>query len=183
MVGKLNPKQKKFCSEYLIDLNATQAAIRAGYSEKSAPITGCRMLINAKVQEYISELQIILQKKVSITAESVVAELARIGFAKINDFVNVVEFERKRDIFSEDVNETLEPEITKIKIVDIKLTGEMSADNISAISSIKQGKDGIELKLHDKVKALELLGRHLGIFEKDNLQSKAELTVKTVNFE
>lgn len=54
-MAKLTPKQKRFCEEYLIDLNATQGAIRAGYSQKTAYSTGQRMLKNVEVQNYIQK--------------------------------------------------------------------------------------------------------------------------------
>ena len=69
---KLTAKQKKFCDEYLIDLNATQAAIRAGYSEKTADVIGCENLIKPNIKEYIKKKQSKLEKKTDITLEKIV---------------------------------------------------------------------------------------------------------------
>ncbi len=71
----LNPKQKRFVEEYLIDLNATQAAIRAGYSKKTAGIQGFDLLKNPKVQGAIAKAQEKLSKRVSVTQEEVIEGL------------------------------------------------------------------------------------------------------------
>ena len=176
-MAKLSAKQIKFCHEYMVDLNATQAAIRAGYSEKTAKVIGSQNLTKVDIQKKISELQLKIQEKTDITAEMVVRELAKIGFANIDDFVTVVEHEMQVPVFGDDPDEAFEPETSIQKIVDIKATSEISKDKISAIASIKQGREGIEVKLHDKVKSLELLGRHLGIFEKDNKQKEVSVNV------
>jgi len=80
----LTKKQKRFVDEYLIDLNATQAAIRAGYSEKTAYSTGQRLTKNAEIQSYIQERQESRQKRTEITQDKVLQELAKIAFADID---------------------------------------------------------------------------------------------------
>ena len=74
----LTPKQARFCREYLIDLNATQASIRAGYSEKTAKQQGSRLLTNADVQTRISELQDAMAERLDITADQVMADLEKL---------------------------------------------------------------------------------------------------------
>lgn len=118
---KLTAKQERFCTEYIIDLNATQAAIRAGYSSKTAYSVGQRLLKNVEMQKKIQELQQERAERTEITQDRVLKELAGIGFAPI----------------------------TKGKI-----------------------------KAADKTKALELLGRHLGMFT-DKLQIEGD--IKTIN--
>lgn len=144
-MAKLTEKQKRFCDEYLIDLNATQAAIRAGYSEKTAYRTGADNLKKPQIRKYITERQSTIQRRTEITQDKVVAELAKIGFANVTDFLSVINGR-----------------------VLIKSTQEMEKDKIGAISGIKSGMNGIEVKLNDKVKALELLGKHLGMFDKSD---------------
>ncbi|MBU1082491.1 MAG: terminase small subunit [Spirochaetes bacterium] len=152
---ELTAKQEMFCNEYLIDLNATQAAIRAKYSKKTAQQASSRLLLNVVIQERISELQKRLRVKTGITAERVIAEFAKIAFANIQDYI------------SKD-NE----------IVDLS---EIDKDKAAAVDSIQvdirhdggQSKgytEKIRLKLHSKESALENLGKHLGIYEKDNSQ-------------
>jgi phage terminase small subunit len=72
---KLTPKQLLFCNEYIVDLNATQAAIRAGYSENTAKEIGCENLTKPNIQAYISELKSNRAEKVEITAEKVLRDL------------------------------------------------------------------------------------------------------------
>jgi len=83
----LTPKQERFVAEYLIDLNATQAAIRAGYSEKTATEQGSRLLTNVKVQQAIAKGQNKTAAKLEITKERIVEELAKIGFSNMLDYM------------------------------------------------------------------------------------------------
>lgn len=73
---ELTDRQARFCEEYLIDLNATQAAIRTGYSEKTANEQGARLLANVSVQEKIAELKAERAKRTEMTQDSVIQELA-----------------------------------------------------------------------------------------------------------
>ena len=82
----LTAKQKRFCEEYLIDLNGKQAAIRTGYSPKTAEQQGSRLLSNAKVQKYIQQLQKKTSEKLEITREQILKELAAIGASDIREF-------------------------------------------------------------------------------------------------
>mgnify|MGYP003645104672 CR=1 FL=1 len=78
-MSKLNAKQKRFCEEYLIDLNATQAAVRAGYTEKSARVTACKMLTNANIEHKISELMEARAELTSISAQWVISSLKNVA--------------------------------------------------------------------------------------------------------
>ena len=141
----MTEKQKIFADEYLIDLNATRA-YRVAYpsvkKDETAAQAGSRMLRNVKVAEYIQERMEERQKRTEITQDRVLEELAAIAFARAADFAEV-----------------------KDGFVIIKDTAGLSEQQIKAIAGIKEGKFGIELKLNDKEKALELLGRHLGMFK------------------
>ena len=147
----LNEKQKRFISEYIIDLNAKQAAIRAGYSPKGAEPQASRLLSNAKIQVEIAKAMEDRGKRTGITQDRVLAELSAIAFAKATDYVEVDE-----DGF-----------------VKIKPTAELTDEQKSAIAGIKKGANGIEIKLTDKTKALEMLSRHLGLFN-DKLNVNVE---------
>jgi phage terminase small subunit len=94
----LTDKQKRFCEEYLIDLNATQAAIRAGYSPKTAEQTASRLLRNVKVQEYIAKRQKELSRSTEITQERVIKELALIAFSNNADYSRVVEKKMQTEV-------------------------------------------------------------------------------------
>ena len=150
-VPKLTEKQKKFVDEYLIDLNATQAAMRAGYSEKTARSIGQRLLTNVDIQKYMQEKQKELQERTSIRQEDVLRELATIGFAKITDFVGIY----NGHVIPQD-------------------TADIPKDKIGAIASIEAGRDGIKIRLNSKLDALEKIGRHLGMFDNNRAQETAE---------
>jgi phage terminase small subunit len=154
-------KQKLFVQEYLVDLNATQAAIRAGYSEATAYSQGQRLLKNVEIANMIDEAMKERETRTQVTADMVIAELAKIGFHNVQDFVN-------------GGNSILE-----LKHLDANKTAAVSAVK----TTLKADGDLVsEVKFHDKVAALEKLGKHLGIFERDNKQ-KTEITIKRVGFD
>lgn len=140
-MARLTEKQARFVAEYLVDMNATEAAKRAGYSEKTAYSIGFENLRKPEIQEAIQAAMEDRAKRTEITQDAVLRELAAIGFAKATDFVQI------RD-----------------SRVHLSETDSLTDEQRRAIAGIKEGKFGIELKLHDKLKALELLGQHLGMF-------------------
>ena len=140
----MTDRELRFADEYLVDLNAMAAALRAGYDEETAK----------KAQEWLGkgrrgrpQLRALIEQKMDqrsrrtgVTADRVVVELAKIAFAN--------------------------PE----KIIDLE-TGELletaSEDDMAAVASVtlRQGGTGrVDLKMYDKLKALEILGKHLGVF-------------------
>lgn len=146
-MAKLTEKQKRFVAEYLVDLNATQAAIRAGYSPKTANRIGSQNLSKVDVQAEIEKRRATLRNKLEITQEKVIEELAAVAFANGADFAQV----------------------TKTGLVRIIPTEDIPQDKRKAIASIKEGAaNGTEIKTYDKVRALELLGKHLGVFDSNN---------------
>jgi phage terminase small subunit len=149
-MAKLTAKQKLFCNEYLIDTNATQAAIRSGYSNSYANKKAFLLLDIPHIKAYIDKRMKDREKRTEITQDRVLQEFAKIAFANTTDYVEV-------------------KDMGQYKMVSVKPTEGMTADQVVAIASIKQGANGIEIKLHDKVKALEDIGRHLGMF-KDKLE-------------
>jgi phage terminase small subunit len=143
-MAKLNEKQRRFVDEYLIDLNATQAAIRAGYSAKTADVQGSRMLGNVKVQQAIAEQMAERSKRTGINQDRVVLELAKLAFVKMTDVVD--SHGRIRDDATDDDLACIESMKYKSSESD---TG----------SSVER-----EVKIGSKLKALELLGKHLGMW-------------------
>ncbi len=152
-MGRLPEKQFLFVQEYLKDLNAKQAAIRAGYSPKTAEVQASRLLNSVKVQDALSEARKAQMVRTQITQDRVVAELAKIAFGDATAYARVV---RKVD------PDTLEDYQT----VELTPTSDLTADQRAAVAQIKEGKHGIEVSRYDKMRALELLGRHLGMFDK-----------------
>ena len=149
----LTAKQKIFANEYLIDLNATRA-YKVAYprvkKDETARANSSRMLTNANVAVYVEKRMKDREKRTEITQDMVLKELAKIGFADVTDFVTI----ENKGI---------------LRVVEVKPTDEMPRDKMGAIAGIKEGANGIEIKLNDKGKALELIGRHLGMF-KDKLE-------------
>lgn len=141
----MTEKVKIFCKEYIVDFNATQAAIRAGYSKKTAGSIGQENLTKPEIQEEIKKLIEERSNRTEITADRVLQELAKIGFSDILDFVEVSS--------------------TGITFNEIP---EDKGGVISEVSSsdTKYGTN-IKIKLHDKLNALDKIARHLGGFYKD----------------
>ena len=92
-MAKLNDRQKRFCDEYLIDLNATQAAIRAGYSEKYANTNAAKLLQNTTIKEEIQKRQADRIHRTEITQDMVLRELSIIAFSNAADYAKVIEKE------------------------------------------------------------------------------------------
>lgn len=171
----MNRRQKRFVDEYLIDLNATQAAIRAGYSQKYADRMAYKLVENSRVQEYITKRMNDRQKRTEITQDKVLLELAKIAFTNGSDFAKVVTKPHKELYYNRDAETYEEREVIRqhVELVD---TDALSDDKKAAISAIKETKFGIAVESCDKLKALELIGRHLGMFKE-----KVELTGQVNN--
>jgi phage terminase small subunit len=142
---KLTPKQKRFVDEYLVDLNASQSAIRAGFSPRTARFIGYRLLTMPQIKEAIGVAQQDLSRRTEVTQERVIAELATIAFSNIGDIVS------------------WGPDGVSVKSAD-----ELSPEVMASVADVSKsgGKEGgmVRVKLYDKLKALELLGKHLGLF-------------------
>lgn len=141
---QLSEQRQRFVDEYLIDLNGTQAAIRAGYSVKTAQEQASRLLSNVMVQEAISKKMAERSKRTGVNQDRVVLELAKIAFVRMTDVVDS----------------------------NGRIRADASADDLSCIESIKYkesdnefgGSVEREVKIASKMKALELLGKHLGMW-------------------
>lgn len=174
---KLTPKQKRFVEEYLVDLNATQAAIRAGYKERTAYSQGQRLLKNVEIQNKIQEAMDKRSERTEITADMVVQQLAKIGFADIKDVVTWGEKEYTIG-FNKKKGEAIK---TRGVVLEVRPSDEVDGTILSEISETQnhQGKK-IVVKLSDRMRALELLGRHLGMF-KDNVNIDGNIGVQFVD--
>jgi phage terminase small subunit len=176
-------KQARFVEEYLIDLNATQAAIRAGYSAKTAGQIGEQNLRKLEIASAISDAQAQRSKRTEITADQVLRELARVGFANLSD---VTDWGVKEVAFGYDGDgKKLRPEeigdAAMVRYVDAPFVTPVNRDDLSeasraAVSEVALGRDGFKIKMHDKNGALLQLGRHLGMFnDKLDLNVTGEL--------
>lgn len=142
-----NPKHELFCQEYMIDMIQTRAYIRAGYAAKNADVHAARLMVNGSIRARIDELLAERSSRTGVTADRVIRELARIGFIKAADVINMKDATVKEDADDDDM--------AAISSVKVKET-------FGDYPSIER-----EVKLCDKGKALELLGRHLGMFKDD----------------
>lgn len=144
-----NAKHERFCQEYIIDLNATKAAERAKYSKRTANEQGCRLLANVSVQKRIAKLKEERAARTQITQDRVIEELKILAFSDFRDYGEIVK----------------EFGIDRLKLNTFK---EIKGEATRAIKSISEkiSKDGVQLsfKLHGKTQAIELLGKHLGMF-------------------
>lgn len=144
-MAKLTEKQQRFIDEYLIDLNATQAAIRAGYSVKTADKQGWQLLEKTRVAEAISEKMAERSRRTGVNQDRVVMELAKIAFVNAADVIDSDDATIKAGATADD---TAAIQSVKVKVIPTK-----------------EG-EGVEreIRLNDKLKALELLGKHLGMW-------------------
>ena len=138
---KLSPKMQRFVDEYLVDNNGAQAAIRAGYSEKTAREQAARLLTKVIVKKALEEKRAEIAEENQLKISDVIDELKKIAFS---DVTQVMSFNSKN--------------------ARVKSSKSLSEDAKKTISSVSKTQNGLTVKLHDKVKALELLGRYLNIF-------------------
>lgn len=163
-------KQIIFANEYLIDLNGTRA-YKEAYphvkNDNTAAAAATRLMNNPEVKDYIDKRIKDRLERIEVTQDDVIQELAAIAFANGSDYAKVVTKPVMIQTSEGDYVPALDSEGNQMyyQAVEIEETEELTKRQIKAISGIKQGKNGIELTTYDKVKALELLGRHLGMFK------------------
>ncbi len=163
--------QKRFCDEYLIDLNATRA-YKVAYpnckKDETASAAGSRMLGNVKVQEYISGKQKEIEKRTEVTQDMVIKELAKIAFMDI------------RKLYTEN------GQLRNVADIDDYTAGAISSlETLEEYDGYGDDREKIgdtqKVKLLDKTKALELLGKHLGMFNDVNVNMKNAIQVELVD--
>lgn len=153
----MTKKQKRFVEEYLVDLNATQAAIRAGYSPDTAQQMGSENLSKPVIKNAIDKVIAERSRRTGINQDRVIQEIAKLAFLNPIDVIDMDE---------------------------ATIKGEANRDDTACIASVKvkviPGEDGNiterEVKTYDKLKALELLGKHLGMFT-DKLKMEGNVPV------
>lgn len=151
-MAKLTPKQKRFVAEYLVDLNATQAAGRAGYKD---PNIGRQLITKNNVAEAIRKAMADREERTGVTQDWVVQELYKIAHADRGGIAKVVGGGR-------------------VVLTD---TDELDDEQRAALVGVEETKFGIKVTTCDKLKALELLGRHLGMFT-DKVEQTGETTLR-----
>lgn len=149
----MNGRQARFVEEYLLDLNAKQAAIRAGYSPKTAVVQGSRLLTNANVAAAIAAGKAERAERVGISADRVLTELAKLGFANMADYMKTTSDGDPRLDFSA-LSRDQAAALTEVTVEDfVEGRGEDARD-------VRR----VKFKLADKRAALVDIGKHLGLF-------------------
>lgn len=166
-MAKLTPKQQRFVDEYLIDLNATQAAIRAGYSAKSAQVIGAENLLKPMIQSAIQDVISKRSERTEITQDAVLKELAKLGFANMMDYMSI---DKNGDPFV-DFSALTRDQAAAISEVVIEEYKEGGGDDAREVKRVK-------FKLMDKRAALVDIGKHLGMFV-ERKEIKADIDVKS----
>ncbi|MYD94572.1 MAG: terminase small subunit [Chloroflexi bacterium] len=151
---KLTPKQQRFVDEYLVDLNATQAAVRAGYSARTANRMGSENLSKPVIQDAVQKALKRRAQRTEITADNVLREYARLAFADLTDVADA-----------------------DGDTVTVKSLADLPPEVTAAIAEVAQTATGIRVKFHSKTQALESLARHLGLFN-DKLTLAGRLRVE-----
>lgn len=166
----LTPKQQRFVAEYLIDLNATQAAIRAGYSAKTASSQGERLLRNVELAKAMQAAMKAREQRTEITQDRVLKELAKLGFANMQDYMSVTQ---EGEPFA-DLSKLTRDQAAAITEFTVEDFTEGRGDDARDVRRVK-------FKLADKRAALVDIGKHLGMFkDKLELTGKAGGPVETV---
>ncbi|MEI2392195.1 terminase small subunit [Priestia megaterium] len=166
---ELTERQRLFCLYYVKTFNATMSAIKAGYSADTAHVQGPRLLGNVRVSSYIRELKQTLTENLFLDAQDVLAKYIAIAFADINDFLT---FGRRQQqvitmygpLYEKDKNGKIDknkPVMETVNYVDLK---EGAVVDGTIISEVKQGKDGVSIKLADRLKALDKLSLYFDLF-------------------
>jgi len=155
MKKPLTELRERFCREYLIDLNATKAVVRAGYSKRGAAQMASFLLSIIKISARIQELQAARAERTDSKADRVIQEIKQVAFSEIGEFLS---FDDKDGV--------------KLKNSDeIPIEARRAIKSVSEVKNKAGGR--LSFRLHSKIKALELLMRHHGMFH-----DKLEVTDK-----
>lgn len=173
MATDLPPRQQRFVDEYLIDLNATQAAIRAGYAPKDADVQGPRLLGNVGVAAEVARAKADRSARIGLTQDRVLQELAAIGFARMPDYAEWGGGDQMSLTPSDELDERQAAAIVQV------------VETEKFVKSLDRGESlwsrERSIKLHDKVSTLKLLGQHIGMFtDKVEHSGKVDHTVTTI---
>lgn len=167
----LAARRSRFVDEYLIDLNGSQAAIRAGYSEKGANASAARLLANVSIQAAIQERMKDREQRTEITQDRVLKELARIGFADLREIFTSTGHIKRPDEWSDAMGAA----VSSIEVV-VRPSGEVDEEGRPEVEHVHK------IRLWDKNSALEKIAKHLGMFLDTGLGDKSRpIHIEVVN--
>lgn len=157
----VDERYAKFVTEYLVSNNATQSAIKAGYSRKTAHVQGFKLLkvprIAAAIEEGRRQVHQEAAKKLEVTSERVIQELARIGFSDVRRAIKWRAVDHKKTVGRKTTTERR----TEFELVD---SADLDDDTAAAISGVRMTAHGPRLDFYDKRAALVDLGKVTGVF-------------------
>ena len=161
-MARLSERRQRFAVEYIVDLNATQAAIRAGYAVAGARTEGARLLANADVAEAVAEAQRELASRSAVNADRILAEYARIGFADVTEYVSLM------------TSDDVEAALRELPVGASRAISEVTVDTyvVGRGDSAREVRR-VKIKLHQKLAALEALAKHLGLFAPERSDADA----------
>ncbi|KKN10218.1 hypothetical protein LCGC14_1038740 [marine sediment metagenome] len=148
----INEKRKRFCEEYIKDLNGKEAAIRAGYSERTAKQEAYKLLNDPGVSEHLAKLQKKTSKRNEITIDELIQDLLEMNNVNIADLYD--------------------------KKGKMKNISDLPRNLTKCIQEIQITRAGTKYKFYSRLEVLEKLAKHLGFYEKDNRQSKPEIKLE-----
>jgi len=161
MKNGLSDKQRAFCREYVRDYNGTQAAIRAGYSKKTAQEQASRLLSKVIIQKEIARLESLIENKVIISKEKIMRELSLLGFSDMKDHITIDEVGCVQAVGINNLPVGASRAIKKVKerrvIKSIQGTKDKPSEDTILESTF-------EFELHDKITPLINMGKELGMF-------------------
>lgn len=164
-MSKLNIQQENFCLEFVKDLHGTNAAIRAGYSEKTAAVIACENLKKPNISARIRSIMQQRQKRMEITGDMVIQRLSNIAFGHIGKVCIITD----EGLELRDQDEMTDEELSIISEIQI-----------SPVTEKGMGVVGYDkkVKMRDSIKALELLSKHLGLLDGTGASSKDQSALK-----
>jgi len=160
----LSNKQIRFCEEYLVDSNSTQAAIRAGYSEKTAYSIGSENLKKPEIADYLKILKEKQTERTFISADKVLREAAKLSFSDIRDYYN-------EDGSLKNITDLSDDAAAALAGVEVDEIFEWIDGNKKHVGYSKK------IKLYNKLDGIEKLMKHLNLYEKDRNAAAANITV------
>lgn len=177
---KLSPKQEKFIREYLKDNNATKAAVRAGYSKKTARQAGQRLLTNVVIKQRVEKVAVKVLDKIELDAGMVIKELMALAFTNTADFIDWTDKDcriiPKADIPKDKLKALSELTVKQNIIKEISDEDEDGEETVT----MQQINVEYKVKTYDKTKALDKLGQYLKLWNSDNNPKEVKLTIEQV---
>ncbi|HSA31947.1 MAG TPA: terminase small subunit [Candidatus Omnitrophota bacterium] len=176
MKKELNDKQMAFCREYVVDYNGTQAAIRAGYSKKTANRIAYTLLTKIDIQREIARRESLIENKTTVTKEKIIRELSLLGFSDMQDHITIDDSGCVQAVGIDELPIGASRAIKKVKerriIKSVQGTAKNPSEDVILESTL-------EYELHDKINPLINMGKELGMF-RDRPEFTGDVTLRIV---